>query len=185
MTAEGNALVAAAGEVVLVPLFAAGPRLGQVAFLAGPAGSVPELVGPGAGGGQRGVQPGLLLMDGLAAGLPHASDGADRPRRVVVVIQVLVGQATQGLEEGLRKEPALLEPGQGPGVRQQTRQQVLAAGLQPVKPAEVVEPVVAHAVELSVRQRGAGCAGRPVNQRRRPSRRCRSPCCPAPGPVPR
>ena len=53
-------------------------------------------------------------------------------------------------------------PGQ-PG-RRAARQQVPAAGLQPVQPAQVVQPVVAHAVEPSVRQGGAGRARRPVHQ---------------------
>ena len=92
-----------------------------------------------------------------------------------------MGRAAQVLRGTAAERAGLPRRPEGGGVRQQPGQQVLAAGLQPVQPAEVVQPVVAHAVEPSVRQRRRRPRAPPGAPARPPNRRSRSPCRPSTG----
>ena len=170
---QGDPFVAAAGEIGLVALLTVGPGLGEVAFLAGAAGGVPQPVRVCSGCGEPRIQLGLLVVDGLAAGHRHGPHGRSRTVPLVVVIEVFIGQRAELREERLREEPAFLKGREGGRVGEQPGQQIPAAGLQPVQPAQVVQPVVAHAVEPSVRQgkrRPRGPPGAPARPRNRRSR---------------
>ena len=161
---QRHLLITAAGEVLGVPRLAAGPGLGQIPLLAGPPRGLPQAVRFVAGGGQPRIQLRLLAVDRLTAGPGHGPHARRRARRLVVIEQVLVRQQSQIAQERLRKQPALLEAGQGIRVGQQAGEGIPAAALQPVQPAEMVQPVVAHAVEPSRRQRHPGRPGGTVHQ---------------------
>ncbi|MDI2023527.1 hypothetical protein PJL18_04075 [Paenarthrobacter nicotinovorans] len=108
----------------------------------------------------------LLLMDGRPTRLPLSTDSLGGLRRLVVVIEVLVGQATELFQGVLPEQAPLFHRLKGGRIRQQPGQEVRATWCQPVEPAEVVQPVVAHAVEVSFLQRDTGCPGRPLGQAR-------------------
>src|SRR5207253_5282958 len=98
---ERHALVAATGKLILRPLLARSPRLGEIALLPCPSSGFPltkRIVIRGAADprmqpaarDQPCVQRRLLLMDDFAARMVRRQHCSDRPRGLVVVKKVLI-----------------------------------------------------------------------------------------------
>jgi hypothetical protein len=152
---DGHRLVAAGGDVGLVPLV--GAQLGEVAAIALVVGRVPQLGRALRFGRRRGVEAGLLGLHVLGPGAAGREHAGQRLARGVVPVEVFVGQRAQRGHQVGAEQPALLGAGQPVGVGQQFREPVPATVPERAQPAEVVDAEVVDLDAAGVEpERGAG-----------------------------
>src|SRR5665647_549998 len=153
---QGDAFVASALDVGGVTGLLLRPALLHVCRIALLPHPAPFAQGGSGADPDRVIERPLLAKQELAARLRATPDRCDRVAGEVVVVEVLVGQATQQLDPLGPEEPALLDRGQQLGVADEVRQRVAAVVVKTAQPPQVVEADVVEGGAIEVKTQRSG-----------------------------